>query len=671
MNALPSAPARPGIARTEKESMKSILIVASLVLSSPAVAQSSKHAAFFDVQRGEVRTGKSSINFSTVTLLVAGHQPGSGALPLAVTQTDESGRFVLKFQRIPDPNAVYYIIADGPRPTTRLAAVLGHKTVPGSITINEASTIATAYAMAQFIDHGNIGGKWPGLQNAAATFNNLVDIRSGNESRVIGTAPNGKRTDALPTFNSLANALAGAVRGIDTAAYLLVATPPGGTVPTNTLDAAVNIAHNSWHHVEELFDLSQDVRVYKPALDAAPVTWTIALKYTGNGHEFDGPGAPSFDAAGNAWINQNYVFRQNHQLPSCGGKIVTKLTPWGEDFPGAPYNGAPAGVDGAGFGIAVDPFNRVWLANFGFFGTTCPCEFAPHANSVSLLSAAGAPISPATGYTQGCINAPQGIVPDPSGSMWIANTCGGSITRYINGNPNHNWVFDLSTGQLAAPGDCPASASYKPFGVAIDAQGNGWVALNLGEYAVKISPAGTLLAQSEPNSGIKAPFGVAIDSIGDVWIANSGILHPPCATCGDQESDPYGSLVPDLTKACVTKLDTNGAFLGRFTGGGIYIPWGIAVDGDDNIWVANFGNQTVSAFHGDTGNPIAPLGFRSDALMRSTAVAIDPSGNVWLTNNWVPDPAKQLTNPGGDGMVVFIGLASPVKTPLVGPVRKP
>jgi hypothetical protein len=53
--------------------------------------------------------------------------------------------------------------------------------------------------------------------------------------------------------------------------------------------------------------------------------------------------------------------------------------------------------------------------------------------------------------------------------------------------------------------------------------------------------------------------------------------------------------------------------------------------------------------------------------MRLTGIAIDPAGNVWVPNNWkrVPD----LANPGGDGMIVFVGVAAPVKTPLIGPVR--
>lgn len=85
-------------------------------------------------------------------------------------------------------------------------------------------------------------------------------------------------------------------------------------------------------------------------------------------------------------------------------------------------------------------------------------------------------------------------------------------------------------------------------------------------------------------------------------------------------------------------------------------------------WVANFGGRRLTAFNHD-GEPLAPLGYYSDAMQRITGVSIDPSGNVWLANNWLIDPP--LTNPGGDGMLVFIGLAVPVKTPMWGPPQQP
>jgi hypothetical protein len=47
-------------------------------------------------------------------------------------------------------------------------------------------------------------------------------------------------------------------------------------------------------------------------------------------------------------------------------------------------------------------------------------------------------------------------------------------------------------------------------------------------------------------------------------------------------------------------------------------------------------------------------------MMRQTAAAIDQAGNLWTLNNWKPDFDIDIrSNPGGDGVVIFVGLAPP------------
>jgi hypothetical protein len=46
-------------------------------------------------------------------------------------------------------------------------------------------------------------------------------------------------------------------------------------------------------------------------------------------------------------------------------------------------------------------------------------------------------------------------------------------------------------------------------------------------------------------------------------------------------------------------------------------------------------------------------------LLEAFALAIDASGNLWVTNL------------GSNSVTEFVGLAVPVKTPLLGPVRVP
>lgn len=47
-------------------------------------------------------------------------------------------------------------------------------------------------------------------------------------------------------------------------------------------------------------------------------------------------------------------------------------------------------------------------------------------------------------------------------------------------------------------------------------------------------------------------------------------------------------------------------------------------------------------------------------MMRQTSVKIDAAGNVWTINNWKPRFDVDATeNPGGDGIIIFVGLAPP------------
>ena len=130
------------------------------------------------------------------------------------------------------------------------------------------------------------------------------------------------------------------------------------------------------------------------------------------------------------------------------------------------------------------------------------------------------------------------------------------------------------------------------------------------------------------------------------------------------------------------------------------------MDGEDNLWVANFGplqpgsnftSGRISELCGINpaarppgkrlGDPISPptgytvpsagsqvllhngdplYGYGVGAqpsfapLMRLTNVVIDQAGNIWALNNWKPDfDIDVCCNPGGDGAVIFVGLAPP------------
>jgi hypothetical protein len=621
-------------------------------------------------QCGVVRTGAAAIPDAEVTLFQAGRGAGAAPKELAHGRTGSHGEFALAYRRPSDDQAVLYLTADVDGTPVRLVAALGAPAAASPVVINERTTVAAGYALAQFLGARGFSGSHPGLQNAAAISHNLADVGTGQIAPLLASPPNGPLTSTLAAFNTLADLVAGCVAGQTCQSLFTLAQPPGEARPTDTLQAVADIARTPGNNVAGLFALAGVNPVYTPALTAPPDAWTLAIRYNGNGHELDGPGNLAFDADGNAWVTNNYQFDPDPLESVCGDTKVVRLTPTGQDVPGAPYYGG--GLYGAGFGITVDPKGRAWLGNFGFQGSQCPVDASLFYRSVSEFGPRGAVLSPPAGWHFGDVVQPQGMVSDRHGDIWIANCGGPNVLEYPHGRPE-------SARTITAPPSLPLA---KPFDIAVDAAGRKWVTDN-GSNSVLMMSARGVPQRSVTTGGLRRPLGIASDSLGNVWVANTGVLPVPCG--GDSAAD-FASAVQNLPPngfgASVTMIGPDGSTPARpFENGGLVLPWGVAVDGADTVWVSNFGGHRLVRLCGArlsacppgyrTGQPISPAatGYGFDGLDRNTGVQIDPSGNVWLANNWRTVPVQ--TNPGGHEMVVFIGLAAPVRTPLLGVPRQP
>jgi hypothetical protein len=151
---------------------------------------------------GTVKSGTVPILGATVTLYMAGYDRGIPPSVLSSAVSDASGHFVIKVPPL-RANDVLYVTARGPLPSVDLAAMLGtYRNVSWFVSgfvVNELSTVATAWAMAQFMSGDDIGGKSPGLQNAAATVGNMVDVKTGTIATVLATPPNGSQPRPSPS----------------------------------------------------------------------------------------------------------------------------------------------------------------------------------------------------------------------------------------------------------------------------------------------------------------------------------------------------------------------------------------------------------------------------------------------------------------------------------------
>jgi streptogramin lyase len=476
-----------------------------------------------------------------------------------------------------------------------------------SVVVDEATTIAAAWAMAPFLATGaQIGAtatNVSGITLAAATAANLVNIATGKAPGTSfpanGTAPN-SRLNALANVLNACTASVGASSSACT--QLFSATTINGSAPSNTLDAAMVIAKSPGANVATIYGLSSASTAFSPALSAAPSDWTMFAAYSGGG--MNGPSSVSIDSQGNVWV-ANY-FGVASLFSNTGTPMFS------------------SGLSGNGllnsYGGAVDVNDAMWIANE---------QSANSANgglgSVTLLNSAGT--SPAQ-YTSGGLNFPIAVAFDTSGVAWVVNYGNSHITLLSgSGSP-----LSGGTGYTAANLEFPAA-------VATDSKCNAFVANQSSNTITRVLADGSAFTDYIVGQG---PTSVAIDSADNVWSANF-----------------YANSV-GLVSSAGTVLSGGG-----YTGGSMNAPRAITVDGSGNAWVASERGPSLAEFSSASGASHGMLlspssGWGADAkLLEPYSLAIDAAGNIWVSNY------------GSNTLTEFIGLATPVKTPLLGPVRVP
>lgn len=589
--------------------------------------------------------------------------------------TDENGAFVLDYP-FPTVAGTFYIQAEISNEAGNqviLMAVLA-PSLPAQITINELTTVAAAYSGAQFLaPDASLVGEAQAMRIVSGMNANLVDVTTGRSSLLMTSSPNAGETIAHGVTHSLADLLASAVR--DPGGYLLplldLATPEGEPRPTNTIAALANIARFPANNTVDLYKQSRVVNCYDSPVQQQPVAWTIVVKVNNSGdvsRMFGGPANVAFDSRGRAWIPNNVIQGGPDSAPFC-----MVLDPAGHpalDDSGnlmTPFEGG--GLLGAGFGVTVDGQQRIWIGDFGWTKDTLP------AGSASLFDPNAQPLSPAPdGFTAG-VNRVQQVAVDRRGNVWLASYGNNAVVVYPGAG-------NADSIQGSYYSYAPNDPTFQPFGIAVGDDGTAWVTNSNADASsvLHLHFTGTSVEKISETAAGTVLKGIVIDSKKNIWAASGG----------------------DDT---IYRFDEEGKLLGAYKGGGIAGPWGICLDGNDDLWAANFGPLTAgSVFEGrlsqlagtkrsTPGEALTPhCGYTLPSageqvllanreplygagqpaclipMMRTTGVTVDAAGNLWSCNNWKPDfdtdtgdPDNDIPgNPGGDGILIWIGVATPV-----------
>lgn len=411
----------------KKMSMSGVYRCGLLVLASGAVllagcgmtstgSFSSAPATSAVALTGSVHGGQQPVSGATIQLYAAstnGYGAASYALLNTTVLTTASGGFTITADYIcPSSSSQVYLTATGGNSGSGTNANLAEMAALGPcgslgpttfISVNELTTVASVWALAPFMTSINAVGtsstNVTGLANAFAAVSKLTTIATG---AIPGnTLPTGA-TIPVNEMNTLADVLAACVNtsgGTGTCTSLFAAaTPAGGTAPTDTIGAALNIAKNPSLNVSTLYNLTAASAPFQPTLSAAPSDWTISVTYSGSG--FSKPSAAAVDGSGSLWVTNST------------GNSVTVLTSSGAPQAGSPFTGS--GLSGPS-AIAIDASGGAWITN----KTT---------STVTALTATGTGIS-GTPFSGGGLSSPTGVSIDGQGYIWVTNSGNSSVTK--------------------------------------------------------------------------------------------------------------------------------------------------------------------------------------------------------------------------------------------------
>ncbi len=506
-----------------------------------------------------------------------------------------------------------------------------------------------------------------------------MDLESGGWGKVILDPINSTQTTTLAKLNTLASLISAfATNSNDDwrTRFLNVATPSSGIKPKNTLEAMASIARAPWKSAKALYALfdeaypqpkdgSRRAAPFVPYLAWTPPDFALSLCFAGGGMYANG--RFMFDAEGNLWSGQNWMpGSQSGVIHNIGGGVI-KFAPNGTPL-SPPITGFTGmGLDGIGWGTAVTHDN-VWASSFN--------------GKILVMDFDGHPVGKESDFPfKEKFLGLMGIGVATNGDVWIADGSGDQLLHFPGGR--------IKDGQIVK-----VEGLKSPFDIVIDAQNRIWVSNSQSDTVIRF-PAEDPSKVKSFRAGISVRA-LALDSKGNLWVASNASLDFPRPKIPDGASImeqfrilggamlsyPKPTGVIHMIRPDGTQPDPRG-----YNGAGLVdIPWGLNIDGNDDVWIGNFRGRGVVLMAGaepkghpantKTGDIIHV--FQSGSIQMLTDVSIDPAGNVWAANNWnlpeaaVGDPPLYPTSTwgGGSGLTIIYGVAAPVKPPRIGPVRK-
>jgi streptogramin lyase len=284
-------------------------------------------------------------------------------------------------------------------------------------------------------------------------------------------------------------------------------------------------------------------------------------------------------------------------------------------------------------GLTIDASNYIYVAD----ELNHLIRKISSTNDVTTFAGSGAKGAANGISTIASFNFPAGVAVDKNGNVFVADPLNNSIRKVTSSGIVSTFAGNGNIG--AANGKDTSASFYEPLGVTVDTIGNVYVADRFNNLIRKITPtgivstlAGNINGGSTNGIGTNAtfnqPFGVAVDASGNVFVA-----------------DTYNHLIRKITTTGVVSTLAGSGIIGNSNGIGVAAsfnhPFGIAVDATGNIFVADSYNNLIRKISpiGEVST-IAGSGIKgstngigtSASFNEPFGITVDANGNIYVSD---------------------------------------